>query len=362
MLQLLTSLIGIIIITWTLTRFFLQGENLSRFDRPIESSMRTGDPSDQHHQSVDVIAGFFGSVEKSKDRKAQLLASRRAMNEAGDAADMTGVRLQEVDADGVSAEWVVAEGADPQKRLLYIHGGRFMMGSPRSHRVITTTLSRIANASVLAIDYRLMPENKRVACIEDCQTAYKWVLENGPDGKTGAPSSFFIAGDSAGGNLSLMTIAWARDLGLPAVNAAVALSPLTDSTFSSPSMRSNIATDHMLGPSLGSITKMPSTIRAWLGLMLGRIRPNDPRVSPIFGDLSGLPPTLVHASEAEMLLDDSRRWVNKALEAGTDATLQTWPHVLHVWHIFGDKMPEAKEAFENIGRFLGRYDTSASEI
>ena len=362
MLQLLTSLIGIIIITWTLTRFFLQGENLSRFDRPIESSMRTGDPSDQHHQSVDVIAGFFGSVEKSKDRKAQLLASRRAMNEAGDAADMTGVRLQEVDADGVSAEWVVAEGADPQKRLLYIHGGGFMMGSPRSHRVITTTLSRIANASVLAIDYRLMPEDKRVACIEDCQTAYKWVLENGPDGKTGAPSSFFIAGDSAGGNLSLMTIAWARDLGLPAVNAAVALSPLTDSTFSSPSMRSNIATDHMLGPSLGSITKMPSTIRAWLGLMLGRSRPNDPRVSPIFGDLSGLPPTLVHASEAEMLLDDSRRWVNKALEAGTDATLQTWPHVLHVWHIFGDKMPEAKEAFENIGRFLGRHDPSASEI
>ena len=362
MLQLLTWLIGIIITAWALTRFFLQGENLSRFDRPIESSMRTGDPSDQHHQSVDVIAGFFGSVKKSKDRKAQLLASRRAMNEAGDAADMTGVRLQEVDADGVSAEWVVAEGADPQKRLLYIHGGRFMMGSPRSHRVITTTLSRIANASVLAIDYRLMPENKRVACIEDCQTAYKWVLENGPDGKTGAPSSFFIAGDSAGGNLSLMTIAWARDLGLPAVNAAVALSPLTDSTFSSPSMRSNIATDHMLGPSLGSITKMPSTIRVWLGLMLGRIRPNDPRVSPIFGDLSGLPPTLVHASEAEMLLDDSRRWVNKALEAGTDATLQTWPHVLHVWHIFGDKMPEAKEAFENIGRFLGRHDPSASEI
>ena len=236
------------------------------------------------------------------------------------------------------------------------------MGCPRCHRVITTTLSRIANASVLAIEYRLMPENNRVASIEDCQTAYKWVLENGPDGKTGAPSSFFIAGDSAGGNLSLMTIAWARDLGLPAVNAAVALSPLTDSTFSSPSMRSNIATDHMLGPSLGSITKMPSTIRAWLGLMLGRIRPNDPRVSPIFGDLSGLPPTLVQASEAEVLLDDSRRWVNKAQDAGTDATLQTWPHVLHVWHIFGDEMPEAKEAFENIGLFLRRHVTPANEI
>ena len=362
MLEILFWLVLIVIAFILGTRVFLQGQDLSVFDRSIESSMGSGEPSEQHYNSIDSIAGLLEAGNENKDRKTQLLESRVAMDEWGSEADMSGIRLEDVEVNGVPAEWVLAEGADPDRRLLYIHGGAFMMGSPRSHRAITTTLSRITNASVLAIDYRLTPENKRLACIEDCQAAYKWVLENGPDRQASTPDAFFIAGDSAGGNLTLATIAWARDMGLPAVNAAVALSPLTDSTFSSPSMRSNLATDHMLGPSLGSITKMPRTIRAWLGLMLGRVRPNDPRVSPIFADLSGLPPTLVQASEAEVLLDDARRWVNKAQDAGTDATLQTWPHVLHVWHIFGDEMPEAKEAFENIGLFLGMHDPSASEI
>ena len=362
MLELLIWLMLVLAAFWAFTRFYLQGEDLTRYDRSIESSMRSGEPSAQHYGSIDAIAGFLEAGHGNKDRKTELADSRTAMDEMGDNADLTGVELLEITADGVPAEWVIAEGANPDRRLLYIHGGGFMMGSPRSHRSITTTLSRIANASVLAIDYRLTPENRRVVCIEDCQAAYKWVLENGPEGETGAPSSFFIAGDSAGGNLTLMTIAWARDMGLPAVNAAVALSPLTDSTFSSPSMRSNIETDHMLGPTLAPMTKMPQMLRAWIGLIMNRVKPNDPRVSPIFGDLSALPPTLVQASEAEVLLDDSRRWVNKAQDAGTDAMLQTWPHVLHVWHIFGDEMPEAKEAFENIGHFIGKHDSDASTI
>ena len=278
------------------------------------------------------------------------------MDEMGDNADLTGVRLLEVNADGVSAEWVIAEGAHPDRRILYIHGGAFMMGSPRSHREITTTLSRIAGASVLVIDYRLTPEHSRIACIEDCQTAYKWLLENGPEGRVGAPDVFYIAGDSAGGNLTLMTIEWARDVGLRAVNAALALSPLTDSTFGSPSMRSNVETDHMLGSSVGPITKVPKIMLPWVGLMMSRVRPSDTRVSPVYGDLAGLPPTLVQASEAEMLLDDARRWVNKASDAGTEVTLETWPHVLHVWHFFGEQMPEAREAFESIGRFLKAHE------
>lgn len=152
-----------------------------------------------------------------------------------------------------------------------------------------------------------------------------------------------------------MTIAWARDVGLRLADGAVALSPTTDATFSSPSIRSNIQTDHMLGPMLGPLTKMPKTLLAWLGLITSRVRPCDPRVSPVRGDLAGLPPTLVQANEAEVLLDDARRWVNKATDAGTNATLETWPHVLHVWQIFGEEMPEAREAFDSIGRFLERH-------
>lgn len=344
------------------TRVFLQGQDLSVFDRSIESSMWSGEPSEQHYNSVKLIVGLVEARKKNKYRKPQLLERRISMDEWGTRADMSGIRLVDVNANGVPAEWVLAEGADPGRRLLYIHGGAFIVGSPRSHRAITTTLSRITNASVLAIDYRLAPENSRVACIEDCQAAYKWVLDNGPDDQVGAPDAFFIAGDSAGGNLALMTIAWARDKGLTAVNAAIALSPLTDSTFSSPSIRTNVETDHMLGPLIRPLTKMPQMMRAWISLIVNRVKPNDPRISPVFGDLSDLPPTLVHASEAEVLFDDARRWVNKAQVAGTKATLQTWPHVLHVWHIFGEEMPEAKEAFENIRRFIRRYEPDASVI
>jgi acetyl esterase/lipase len=352
MLELLIWLMLILAAFWAFTRFYLQGEDLTRYDRSIKSSMRSGEPSKQHYVSIDAIAGFLEAGHGNKDRKTQLADSRTAMDAMGDDADLTGVELLEVKADGVLAEWVIAEGAHPDRRILYIHGGAFMMGSPRSHRWITTTLSRIANASVLAIDYRLTPEHSRIACIEDCQTAYKWLLENGPEGRMGAPDAFYVAGDSAGGNLALMTIAWARDAGLRAVNAAVALSPLTDSTFGSPSMRSNVVTDHMLGSSVGPITKVPKIMLPWVGLMMSRVRPSDPRVSPVYGDLAGLPPTLVQASEAEMLLDDARRWVNKASDAGTEVTLETWPHVLHVWHLFGEELPEAREAFESIGRFL----------
>ena len=356
MVELLVWLILVVIAFWAFTRFYLQGEDLSRFDRSIESSMRSGEPSPQHYGSIEAISGLLKAGDGNKDRKTELADSRTAMDEMGDNADLTSMRLLQVNADGVPAEWVIAEGAHPDRRILYIHGGAFMMGSPRSHREITTALSRIAGASVLAIDYRLTPEHARIACIEDCQTAYKWLLENGPEGRVGAPDVFYIAGDSAGGNLTLTTIAWARDVGLRAVNAALALSPLTDSTFGSPSMRSNVLTDHMLGSSVGPITKVPKIILPWMGLMMSRVRPSDPRVSPVYGDLADLPPTLVQASEAEMLLDDARRWVNKASDAGTEVTLETWPHVLHVWHLFGEQMPEAREAFESIGRFLKAHE------
>jgi ABC-type sugar transport system ATPase subunit len=133
-------------------------------------------------------------------------------------------RFVPADAGGVRAEWVLSPGADPARRTLYIHGGAFMMGSPRSHRTLTTRFSAMTGGAVLAIDYRLMPEHPRRAGIEDCRRAYRWLLANGPDGAAPA-QAMFVAGDSAGGNLTLSLIAWARDTGLRAPDAAVALSP-----------------------------------------------------------------------------------------------------------------------------------------
>jgi acetyl esterase/lipase len=276
---------------------------------------------------------------------------RAGMDAMGESADLTGITIRPVSVAGVPSGWVLAENSDPGRRLLYLHGGAFTAGSPRSHRPITTKYARMAGVSVLAVDYRLVPENRRIDCLTDCQTAYRWILEHGPDGPSSA-DVLFVSGDSAGGNLTLAVIAWARDAGLRAADGAIALSPATDAAFASPSLISNIATDHMLGPLFGRITRLPKSVVAWFGLLSNRVHPCDPRISPLRGDLSNLPPTLVHASEAEMLLDDARRYVQKATEAGSEATLETWHHMLHVWHIFEPSLPEAKEAFEHILNFM----------
>jgi acetyl esterase/lipase len=161
-----------------------------------------------------------------------------------------------------------------------------------------------------------------------------------------------VAGDSAGGNLTLSLLSWIRDQGLRAPNAAVALSPATDASLGSPSLTGNMATDPMLGPLFKPLAKVPRTVLLWGAWLQTRMRPNHPVVSPVFGDLSGLPPLLLHASESEMLIDDSRRFVNKAAAAGSPVTLQTWNHMVHVWHIYYPQLPEAHQAFAEIGKFL----------
>ena len=350
----LSILICLAFAIWAITRFYLRGEDLGRFDRAghvVRGEPRN--PSAGHYEAIALLNELTGGGTGRMGSREQLVFLRRKMDELGDRADLHGIEVLPVDSDGVRGEWVLAAGADPTRRLLYLHGGAFTMGSPRSHRAITSRLSRLAGASVLVVDYRLMPEHRRLEGLEDCERAYRWVLENGPRGR--APlETLFIAGDSAGGNLCLALIAWARDAGLRAADGAVALSPATDGTLSSPSLISNLHSDHMLGPMFGRMAKIPRGALLWMAWFSNRVRPCDPRVSPAHGDLSRLPPTLVHASEAEMLLDDSRRYVNKAKAAGSPATLETWHDMLHVWHLSDGTVAEAAEAFAHIGEFLER--------
>lgn len=335
---------------WAITRFHLQGEDLSRFDSPPGSAPPPVEPSAEHFAAVETIRAMQSQAPGGLGSKSRLAAMRSQFDAMGEGTNF-GATFTPVDAGGVPGEWVVAPGADPDRRLLYLHGGAYMLGSPKSHRAITSKYSKIAGAAVLAIDYRLMPEHSRVAGIEDCRTAYRWILANGPDGP--APvQTLFVSGDSAGGNLTLVTVAWARDEGLRAADAAVALSPQTDACMASPSLEANLATDHMLGPMFGTMARIPRALVLWGAWLTTRIAPPDPRVSPLRGRLSGLPPILVHASEAEMLLDDARRYVNKARAEGSDVRLRTWHHQLHVWHIFEETLPEAQEAFADIEAFL----------
>lgn len=349
----LIALIFLVALLWAITRFHLAGADLSRFDAAVDSGPPHTEPSPEHYAAVEMIRDMQRNAPGSLGSKERLQGMRARFDAMSDGVDFDST-FTPVDAGGVPAEWVIAPDADPDRRLLYIHGGAYMLGSPKSHRAITAKFSQIAGAAVLAIDYRLMPEHRRIKGIEDCRTAYRWILEHGPEGA--APvHALFVAGDSAGGNLALGVIAWARDAGLRAADAVVALSPHTDSCMASPSLRENVATDHMLGPMFAPIARMPHAAGLWMSWGTNRIAPSDPRVSPLRGDLAGLPPTLIHASEAEMLLDDARRYQNKARAAGSEVRLRTWHHQLHVWHMFEQTLPEAQQAFAHIEAFLAEF-------
>lgn len=352
--SILITILILIAILWAISAFFMQGENLAAYDQPGNPDAAVSfpgheGPSPAHWDAVAVIEKF-GMDAMGLSRKQRLTAMRKFMDDMGAGREYAS-QFVSVDAGGVPAEWVLAPGADASRRVLYIHGGAFIAGTPLSHRNFTNRYSEIFGAAVLSIDYRLMPENQRKDGIEDCRTAYRWILDNGPDGPE-ALSHLVVSGDSAGGNLSLSLVAWVRDQGLRAADAVVALSPTVDATFTSPSIEENLESDVMLGRLFAVLLKIPAPIRRWFYVLENRINPANPVVSPVFGDLSGLPPTLIQVSEAEMLLDDARRYVNKARASGTRAVVQSWGHMMHVWQMFYPELPEAGEAWEEIRKFV----------
>jgi len=303
--------------------------------------------SSEHAAIAKTIANDMENPPSEKGRQLILLM-RKQLNERGESTKIDS-EVRPVDVDGVRAEWVIAPNVIPGHRLLYIHGGAYVMGSPKSHRPIASRFSEATKAAVLSIDYRLMPESKRIDGIEDCRNAYQWIMENGPDGPSQV-RKLIVAGDSSGGNMVLSIIAWARDQGLRAADAVVALSPQTDVTLSSPSLRTNVDTDIMQGKSFGPVVRLPHPVSLWVMYLMHGVNPSDPTVSPLLGDLSNLPPTLLQASEAEMFLDDSVRYANKATAQGSVVVVQTWPSTMHAWHAFD--APESDEAFEKIKEFI----------
>lgn len=335
----------------------LRGEDLSRYDAPPLPAP-LGKPSPEHG-AVLTRLGEFAASGQTLHGRARLQAMRDLMDALSDGVEF-GSRFNAVNEGQVRGEWVLAPDFDPRRRLLYIHGGAWFAGSPRSHRAITDRLARLTGAAVFAVDYRLIPEHRRRDGIEDCRNAWRWLLVNGPEGPE-LMDHGMVAGDSAGGSLTLGLLAWIRDEGLRSPDTAIAFSPSTDVTMSGPSMRSNLATDQMLGPLFGKLARIPTTLLLWLTWFNNRILPSHPDVSPLRGDLAGLPPVLIQASEQEMLLDDARRYVAKAQEAGSPVELQTWPHMVHVWQMFTPDLPEAEEAYANIAEFLASAGVPVAE-
>ena len=350
-------LVGLVLV---LLAYLFTRDSLSKYDLPEGQRFSPADATAVAASAAAVKAlnkrlrGASGGLEKMPWSQ-RILSMRETMDTFFAGAETSSV-VTPVDAAGVPAEWVVAPGADSSRRFLYIHGGAFMAGSPKGYRVLTDKLSEITNSAVLAVDYRLMPENKRLDCVEDCRASYDWMLENGPQGPDSmAPTAVFVAGDSAGGNLTLALLAWIRDTQRAAPNAALALSPVTDARFVSPSIRGNLESDVILRPLAKRLAWVPGFLIGLAGRYMAGHSASDPVVSPLLGDLSGLPPILVLASDTEILRDDGRRYVNKAVAAGTDATLMLWDNVPHVWPIFYPDIPEAAEALDQVEIFFKRH-------
>ena len=181
-----------------------------------------------------------------------------------------------VKTDHISMEWVVADGADPDRRILYMHGGSWISGSPAGYRAFLSRVSQASGAVVLAVDYRLAPEHKFPAALEDCIQAYQWMRKNGPNGPAPIESAYLM-GDSAGGNLALATLLKAKDLKLPLPEAVVAISPATDFTAGSPSLVSRASVDPIINPAI-----LPALIPVYLGKH--DTDPTNPYASPLFGD------------------------------------------------------------------------------
>ena len=246
-----------------------------------------------------------------------------------------------VNAGGVTAEWVTAEGAPESRVVLYLHGGGYIIGSTRTHRPLMAELSQASGARVLGLDYRLAPEHPFPAPIEDAVAAYRWLLNEGYD-----PARIAVAGDSAGGGLTVAALVQIRYVGLPMPGAAVCISPWVDMEGLGESMETRADADPMVGKE-GLLLSAKT--------YLGGSDPRAPLAAPLYADLRGLPPTLIQVGDAEVLLDDSTRLAGIAREAGVHVEMDVWDDMIHVWHLFAPILPEGRQALSQAGEFIKKH-------
>lgn len=287
--------------------------------------------------------GLARIVETLKSRPpAADLAEQRARMEQMAAPAPDDVMITPADANGVPGEWVSAPNAGTGV-MLYLHGGGYVIGSPRTHRELAARISRASGARLLVIDYRLAPEHPFPAAVDDAVTAYRWLLAQGLD-----PANIAIAGDSAGGGLTLATLVRLRDEGERLPACGVTLSAWTDLEGTGESMTTRADADPMVG-------------KAGLGQMGAHYAARNlrhPHAAPLYAELHGLPPLLMQVGDAEVLLDDTTRVVERIRIAGGQVEIEIYPEMIHVFQVFAHFLPEGQEAIEKIGAFVKAHTTA----
>jgi epsilon-lactone hydrolase len=267
-------------------------------------------------------------------------AERRAASDAlGEMGSLpAGCQHEPVTVAGVKCERVAPAHAVEGRRLLYLHGGGYVGGSPRSHRPLAARLAEAARSTAIVAEYRLAPEHPCPAALDDAVAVYRWLLDEGIE-----PERMVVAGDSAGGGLTLALALALKPLDLPQPAALFVISPWADLTQSHATYGSKADDDPMI-----TKTGLNESAAAYLGEMDGR----DPRASPVFGDFAGLAPLLIQVGSEEALLGDSLLLAERAGHARVEVRLEIWPEMIHVWHAFGGQLGAARRAIAAAGQWM----------
>jgi epsilon-lactone hydrolase len=288
---------------------------------------------------LDLVIERIRRVYRGWNRSTSV-AQMRTDWDAAFQADIAPISHQHVSAGGVDGEWIAGSNAPHDKAVLYFHGGGFRLGSVASHRELIARIAAASGCRVLAINYRLAPEYRFPAPLEDALAAYGWMLDQGL-----RPENIAFAGDSAGGNLVLTTMLGLRERGLPLPAAGVLMSPWTDLTATGETYVSRADADPIhQRPMIAALAKN------YLG---EGGDPRDPLASPLYADLTGLPPLLIQVGDRETVRADSTMFADKARAAGVDVELQVWDGMIHVFQMFVE-LPETRRAIASIAEFLKR--------
>jgi len=285
---------------------------------------------------IDAIRALLGS----KPRPVGLAERRRRLDEVGSvwpvAEDVT---LEAVDLDGVPGEWSIVPGSEASRVLLFLHGGGYCSGSILSHRRMVSEAGRAAGVRTLAVGFRLAPEHPFPAAFDDAMTAWRFLRRLGI-----AAEQIAISGDSAGGGLAVALINHLRKAKETGPACAWLVSPWTDLTLSGSTLATKDAVDPLIHKAY-----LKELADAYLPAGMDR---KDPRVSPLYADLRGLPPLLIQVGSAETLLADATRFAAAAGAAEVEVRLEIWPQMIHAWPLWNARLEPGRRAIANAGAFI----------